>query len=187
MIKLSYILILLFFVAPNNLLPGQERVFLDSAQIREFLKNPELNQVVKDFWQGRPEVSDNDGTLELLKVITSENKRFFPVCFSTLNEIVKVADGALAEIMPMFCFEMIINYPAQTLNYFSANHDMRARYARFLGYEFYFKEKGTSDLKMNFAEFQRFLKNHPETQSKTLHIAYHDFIREIKDHIKEMN
>jgi len=63
MIKFFHIFLYLFFIAPTNLLSGQEQVFLDSAQIRVFLEKPEFNQTVKDFWQGRLHVSDNDETL----------------------------------------------------------------------------------------------------------------------------
>jgi hypothetical protein len=63
MIRLSHIFLYLFFIAPTNLFSGRETAFLDSTQIRVFLEKPEFNQTVKDFWQGRLHVSDNDETL----------------------------------------------------------------------------------------------------------------------------
>ncbi len=185
--KLTYIFILVFFIAPTNLLLGQEAAFIDSTQIKKFIENPDLNKIVKDFYLGRLNVSDNDETFELLELITSKNEDFFPIYFNTLNKIVQVADGALAEIMSEYCLEMIFNYPVQTFNYFATDQDMLLEYSRFLGYEFYFKKEGTSDLKMNFNEFKSYLKTKLDLENETINKAYNDFLTEAEITMNEMN
>jgi len=185
--KVSYILILILFFHQTDLVFAQTAAFIDSTQINKFLDNPELSQNIKDYYEGRFKPSDDDKTYELLKSITKKNDQFFPIFFNTLNEIIQVSDGALAEMITEFCFEMINNYPAETFDYFTKNKNLSLEYAGFLGSEFYFKEKGTSSIKMTCKEFQKDLKLKLNLKDSKVNETYLDFINEVERMMKNMN
>lgn len=185
--QINYIIILALSILQSNFSFGQETSFLDSIQINKFLENPKLNKNIKDFYSGQFKVSDDNKTQELLDTITEKNVEFFPVYFNTLNKIVQHSDGALAEMLPEFCFKMIYNYPIETFKFFTRNQKLLLDYADLLGYEFYFKKKGTSDLKMKFNEFQEYLKTRIDLNEKSINKAYSEFVMEVKETMKKMN
>lgn len=160
---------------------------MDSIQINAFLQKSGLDKMVRAYYMGKLQISDNEETYKLLKIVTTKNDEFFPIYFNTLNELVEVADGAVAEMSTNFCFEIIINYPSETFKYFVANHGISSKYAKSLGSEFYFKKEGTSDLNMNFNEFQYFLKSKLDLENMDINRAFTDFIDEIRRTIKEMD
>lgn len=185
--KITLLILLLFILQPSNLLLGQTPVFLDSAQINQFLKKPELDENVKDFYSGKTKPSDNNETSELLITITKRNDKFFPIYFQTLNSIALISDGALSDMITNPCFKMIYNYPIETFAYFNKNKRLSLIYAELLGYEFYFKEKGTSTIEMNFKEFQDYLKLKLDLNDKDIYVTYSDFVIEVEKVMKNMD
>lgn len=187
MIKTIYFLLLIFFILQTNILFGQVATFLDSNQINEFLNQQEIDKNVKDFYSGQFELSDNYDTYELLKSIGKKNDHFFPIYFNTLNEIVKVSDAALSEMVTKFCVEMIHNYPVETFNYFVQNKELSLEYAGFIGYELYFKERGTSSIKINFKKFREDLRSSLNLNDKNINKTFIDFMAEVERVMKNMN
>jgi hypothetical protein len=187
MSKLGCMVFLVFLMGWSKLLIAQETAYIDSIQINTFLQKTDLDKSIRIFYKGKFEVSDNEETFELLKMVTSKDDELFPIYFNTLNKIVEVADGALAEILPDFCFEMIFNYPHQTFEYFNTNREILFVYAELLGYEFYFQDKGMSDLKMNSVEFQDYLKKNLDFENMDIERVYSVFFERIRETIEEMN
>ena len=75
-------------------------------------------EIVKNYYEEKFQVSDDERTENLLKILTIKNDHFFPFYFFIFNEIVRKSDGALAEMIGSYCFEMIYNYPNEVFTCF---------------------------------------------------------------------
>jgi hypothetical protein len=106
-------------------------------------------------------VKNNDADFDNLNMITNcfENGNSHPreLCFFVFNSICEKSDGQLSEVMGMFCMKVLMIDPNYVLNYFRLSKSMQEKYANFMGYEFYFKEEGTSTIQYSFSKYQKMI------------------------------
>src|SRR4030095_4160329 len=132
----------------------KDRVFEDTT----------INETVKNYYLGNIKASDDSLTFRLLDIVTDKFEQN-PLYFYVFNKIFFKADGALAEIMGLYCFKMLLNNPKYTINYFTLERlnsnsvAIERKYANELGFEF--KEYGyiDEDSKMNYKDFKITLEN----------------------------
>ena len=53
--------------------------------------------------------------------------------------------------------KFLLRNHALVLRYFQQNKKVEKVYGEFIGYEFYFKEEGTSDIEYNYKDFKRII------------------------------
>jgi hypothetical protein len=178
--------IFLFLLSPMIGI-GQTNYTLDTNKINYYLSDSSLPKIVKEYFNGHFTAKDDDKTFILLDTLTSKNDHFFPFYFSIFNSIVNKSDGALSEVMGEYCFKCIYHYPKETFLYFTENNNYIKLYAFFIGYELYFKESGTSDLKMNFSQFIKYLNNQLNLKDKKIKSVFDDFTSQMKEAMNNMN
>lgn len=166
---------------------GQELGVLDSIQLENFLENPKLNEVVKNYYWGRINISDNIETFSLLDTITEQNDMFFPIYFHTLNEIIKMSDGAVAEILGDYCYKMLCNNPGEAFDYLIKDRTMLLKYARYLGYEFSFAKDNISSNEIYLKELKTKLEMSLDLSKNKVKNTLDEFMKEIEITITEMN
>jgi hypothetical protein len=166
---------------------GQMNYEPDSIQINKYLNDPMLPKIVNDFYLGNFHASDDKQTFILLDTLTSKNDHFFPFYLKIFNGIAKKSDGALSEVMGSYCFDLILNYPKEIFQFFTENKDFISLYSSFLGYEFYFKSKGSSDLIMDYSQFYNYLNHSLNSGNDKMKEALDSFDSQIKEVIKNMN
>jgi hypothetical protein len=130
---------------------------LDTTNLGEYLNDPKIDSTVLSYCRGTFKTSDNDKTIEFLKLISKKSDRYFPIYFQVFNNICENSDGAESELLGDYCFKFVINYPNEVLKHFATNNYDLYLYSMFLGAEFYFKSEGTSDLMMDFSMFKKYL------------------------------
>lgn len=139
------------------------------------------------YYHGEIKMTDNKQTLILLDTLTNLKKEFKPFYFYLFNKICYEADGALASIMGGFCQKIILNNPQYVLVFLKNDKELFNKYVEMLGYELYFKKKGTSSIKYNIEEFNNILtkelKKCPEDirrQKKILFIKIKEVITKME-------
>lgn len=158
------ITILLFLIFGNDTTISQTKYWehLTDTEQKEFLKNTSVSTIAIDYFKGKFKASDDSLTFELLDTITS-NKEYNPLYFYIFNEISMGADGALAEVIPTYCYQLFVKYPKEVIGYFTIERLQYAdflrsdRYAKILGWAF--KDYGFiyEENKVNYEDFKNFL------------------------------
>lgn len=152
------------------------------------LNSAQLNKEAFDFYEGNLILGDNIETKTMLDSLTDSHieNHLLPFYFYLFNRVCESADGELSEIIGRYCIKVVLNWPEYVIRYFEDNKDMLLVYSGFMGYEFYFKELGTSSLEISYKEFKQRLNNNlknKEQFEKTLEL----FIREIEKAIENMD
>jgi len=157
----------------------------------EILELKSINQYTLNFYKGELQLSDNHKTYRLLDTLISfdvtESKA--PLYFYLFNKTLKNADGALSATLGAYCQKIILNNSNYVFIYLSNNKEILNKYAEFLGYELYFKEKGTSTIKYDFQEFKNKLYNSLEScrrSNEEIQINLDHFFKKIKINMKNM-
>src|ERR1035437_1152529 len=112
----------------------------------EILSSGLVCQEALDYYNKKLKLSDNSDAFFLLDTLTSfnnKNKKVDAFYFFLFNQICKKSDGAISEGLGIYCQRQILNAPSFVITYFSKDKEILLKYAQLLGYEFYFKEKGT--------------------------------------------
>lgn len=121
------------------------------------------SKVVKNLYDGDFVLSDDEKTEKLLNELVTSNDTILPLYFYLLNKIIIDSDGALSEMVGEYCIEFLARHPRYVLTYFTKERELSIKkplwriYAQFVGYELYFKKKGTSELKYNYQSFKELL------------------------------
>ncbi|BEG99153.1 hypothetical protein BSYN_14180 [Bacteroides sedimenti] len=123
------------------------------------LDSSEIDKYAMSYYQGCFKPSDDSLTLNLLEELTNERaschaKAFY---FHLFNQICMKADGALSEMLGVYCQRIMLNSSVYVLGYFQRNKNVEQIYANLIGYELYFKEEGTSMIKYNYVDFKSIL------------------------------
>jgi uncharacterized protein YxeA len=145
------------------------------------------NRNVVSYYEGNFRLSDDEKTFRLLDELTEkpENENVKALYFYLFNKICSDSDGATSEGLGKFCQEIILNDPVYVLSYLGRQDTYLKLYARFLGYEFYFKEDGVSDLEYNFGDFKKLVSDKIK-KSTPLKPTFCSLIREIEKIMKNM-
>jgi len=161
---------------------------MTKVEQERILHLPSIYKNAVKYYQGRFSATDNQSTENLLDTIVSEkiSTKETVFYFYVLNQICLKSDGALSEILGEYCLKFLLRNPVLVLRYFQRNNTVKKIYGEFIGYELYFKEKGTSDIEYNYKDFRRIIeaeiKNNAEFQ-KTLA----EFYLIIESSMKNMN
>jgi len=131
---------------------------LTAREKQDLINNSKVYKDAVEYLNGRFKATDDTRTFKLLDSITSINNQFAPLYLHIFNKICINSDGAISEVMGKYCERIILSNVCYTFNYF-INNDKKyfLLYAEKLGYEFYFKENGTSDLEYSYSEFKKII------------------------------
>jgi len=150
------------------------------------------SESLKKLYDGDFVLSDNEKTEKLLNELVTSNDTILPLSFYLFNKISVESDGALSEMAGEYYIEFLARHPRYILTYFtkerelSINKPLWRNYAHSVGYELYFKKKGTSDLKYNYQSFKKILiassKDNKENEE-----TFRIFWQLVDDTIKNMD
>lgn len=130
---------------------------LTKVEQESILHSPQIDKNAIKYYYGSFKATDNESTENLLnKIISEKNQTKETILyFFIFNQICLKSDGALSEILGEYCMKFLQRNPALVLRYFQRNKKVEKVYGEFIGYELYFKEKGTSDIEYNYTDFKR--------------------------------
>ena len=148
---------------------------LNSVQQQEVLNKCTSAEILSLF-HGNLSLTDNEASELILKeLVVNDDSVLLPLYFYMFNNVVVKSDGALAELVGSYCFDILLNYPDYVLKYFlldvkkNKEKSLMKYYSDFIGYELYFKNDGLSDLKYTYSQVKDILKEsvnkHPELES----------------------
>ena len=160
---------------------------LDTSGLTKYLKYPNVDTLILSYCNRRLKITDNDKTIEFLEIISKKNDEFFPLNFRIFNNILENSDGAVAELMGPYCFKFVVNYPNEVIMHFISNQEDLYLYSMFLGAEFNFKEYGSSNLKMDFQEFKKFISQKVDLTNIEIKAVTNTFYSKIDSTMKTMN
>jgi len=140
---------------PNN---GKKKYWeeLNDTQKSEILKVCKSEPVTK-FYKGDFIVTDNDETFQLIEELTKPTDALLPLYFYLFNKICYMSDGALSEMVGRYSFDVIAKHPVYVFQFFKINdnRELLKKYAMMIGYELYFKEKGTSSISYDYKSLKK--------------------------------
>ena len=162
---------------------------LTAKEQNEILGSSHVYKDAINYYKRKLILSDNPKTFNLIDTLISsknKNKKVDAFYFFLFNQICKESDGALSEGLGDHCQRSILKAPSFVITYFSKNKEILLKYAQFLGYEFYFKEKGTSTLEYNYVTFKKLLLKKTGNEEKNK-VVLKTFFNEIEKAMKNMN
>jgi len=150
------------------------------------------SEEVKKLYDGDFVLSDDEKTEKLLNELVTSNDTILPLSFYLFNKIIGESDGALSEMVGEYCIEFLARHPRYILTYFTKERELSIKkplgriYAQFAGYELYFKEKGTSDLKYNYQSLKELLIA-SSSSNKENEETFRNFWQLVDETMKNMN
>lgn len=66
-------------------------------------------------------------------------------CFHCYTIILNRADGALAEVMGMYCLDVVKTSPDYSILYLKSHEDIRKKFVQYIGEEIYFSQNKERD------------------------------------------
>lgn len=129
---------------------------------------------------------DDGHAEEVLDSLLNYNESNRALYFFLFNRICLKADGAISEILGKYCMNLMIKDPLYVFKYIENNNTLFDKYASSMGFEFYFKEEGTSDLQYRYSEFREILLKTPlksEEHSEQLE----EFFKEVEKAMESMD
>ncbi len=155
---LNFILLLLYFPihCPEKHIYWEE---LSLNKQEEILSSKAIFKDAIDCYRNHSFMitcNKNEVLLDTLSSLSfdTEIKAFY---FYSFNRMVYTADGSVSEILGSYCQKIILSDIDYVLNYLENNSRLALLYAEFLGYEFYFKNEGSSDIRYDIDEFKKII------------------------------
>ena len=90
---------------------------INNKSIQFYLSNPKIDKYAKMFYKRDFAPSDDSITFGFLDSVMTRNSETRPFYFFVFNQIVNVADGALAEGIAFKCLDFVGKYPCEFLNH----------------------------------------------------------------------
>lgn len=117
-----------------------------------FLESGALDTLLSGVYKDSLEITDNEETFQVLDML-SEHKygssQNTPIsdafCFHCYTIILNRADGALAEVMGMYCLHIVKTSPDFTILYLKSHEEIRKKFVQYIGYEIYFSQNKERD------------------------------------------
>jgi hypothetical protein len=174
---------------PNPARLNSEKSFISEypSLCNKYLDYSGIDTLVTAYCKGTFQPSDNDLTVEFLKIISQKNDSLFPFYYRIFNYVLDNSDGALSEMLPEYCLLFIQNYPVEVITDFTKNPNDLENYAQMLGFEFYLYNDGTSNFSMNYDQFKELLSSRIDLSDKQINNTYNQFISKIEASIKNMD
>ena len=114
---------------------------LDENSKSEIIQSIDVDKSILKLYLHEITLSDNDLSTAILDTLcTTTNGYKKMLYFFILNEIVKNADGAFAEILGEYCVKYVNNSSDYALEYFSNHHDVGNEYSTFIAAELYYND-----------------------------------------------
>ena len=114
---------------------------LSDKSKNEIVKLLEIDENIMKLYLHQITFSDDDISIAILDTLctpTEGNKRM--LYFHIMNETVKCADGAFAELLSEYCLKYINENTDYVLEYFSRHHDVGNEYSTFIAAELYYND-----------------------------------------------
>lgn len=100
--------------------------------VEDYLANPQVDQIAKDFYTGKYRPTDNDSTTHLLGLIKTKNKQLRPFYRWCLDETINIADGAVGEYPGEPAMQYALAHPAEFFTYLDKDKSGK-RYGNWVG------------------------------------------------------
>jgi hypothetical protein len=114
---------------------------LDENSKSEIIQSVDVDKSILKLYLHEISLSDNDQSTAILDTLcTTTNGYKKMLYFFILNEIVKNADGAFAEILGEYCVKYVNNSSDYALEYFSKHQDVGNEYSSFIAAELYYND-----------------------------------------------
>jgi hypothetical protein len=107
----------------------------------EIIKSIDVDTNIMKLYFHDMKLSDNGMSTAILDTLCSStdgNKRMLH--FYVLNEIVNIADGAVAEMLGAYCVKYVNENTDYALEYFCKHHDVADNYANIIAGELYLSD-----------------------------------------------
>ena len=151
---------------------------LDENSKSEIIKSIDVDKNIIKLYLHEMELSDNDLSVEILKTLcssTSGDKKM--LYFYVLNENVKKADGAVAEMLGGYCIKYVNENTDYALEYFSKHHDVANNYVDMIASELYLSDT-------SFTQYKQLLLNSAESERAKEYLPI--FLKEIERKLSEI-
>ena len=151
---------------------------LDENSKSGIIKSIDVDKNIIKLYLHEMELSDNDLSVEILKTLcssTSGDKRM--LYFYVLNDIVKKADGAVAEMLGGYCIKYVNENADYVLEYFSKHHDVANNYVDMIASELYLSDT-------SFTQYKQLLLNSAESERAKEYLPI--FLKEIERKLSEI-
>lgn len=124
---------------------------LNEKSITYYLNHPEIDTYSKMFYQGQFALSDDTLTFALLDSVLTSNKETQPFYLHLFNYAVKVADGALAEIMGSYCKPFFERNPCQFMDLKTNKYyaEYYQKWIDFIAFEYLKEQQPTDSINKN--------------------------------------
>lgn len=129
------------------------------AEKSSFLKSGAIETSIVGIYNDSFKISDDEETFKCLHLLSDYKygcsqadaivDAFYFHCFS---KILKMADGALAEVMGNYCWWIVKRSPEYSILYMKSHKDIRDKFVQYIAYELYFSQDQEGDYKklMNY-------------------------------------
>jgi hypothetical protein len=126
---------------------------LSDSSKSEVIKSQKFDLNVMRLYLHQITLSDDSTSTVILDTLcmpTDGNRRM--LYFHILNETVRSADGALAEMIGGYCYKYVQNNSDYALEYFSKHHDLADEYITLIATELYYNDS-------NMTVFKQYMHN----------------------------
>lgn len=107
----------------------------------EVFRNLKIDKKIIDLYLHQYYLSDDNTSETILDTLCSSTEGYKKMLyFHILNDVVKSADGALAEMLGVYCMKYINSNPNYALHYFEKHHDASRSYSFLIGAELYYND-----------------------------------------------
>ena len=192
--KMSFQFIFIF-IWVSSILYAQNKVItltwseLSQQKKSDILNDSKLYENAKNLYENEFHLSDDSLTFDLLDTLSNPPQKFLPLYFELFLQIVDKSDGALSEVMGLYCMRQSLNqtqYIFKELNRLTdlgKEHEILKKYADFIGYEIWFEDDPNESFekyKDNVVQKTNILDNE---NKKMVDI----FLKYVKDFIKKID
>jgi hypothetical protein len=134
---------------------------IENEKQNSILQSKDVSINVLEAYKGTFITSDNEITVNLLDslIYLTYNEDIRALSFHIFNKILQSADGSLSELFGNYCQIIILSNSEFVIFYLKDNPELLKTYAITLGYEFYFKQEGLSDIKYDYKTFKNLIFN----------------------------
>ena len=120
----------------------------------EIVNSLDIDENVMKLYLHSITLSDDSISIAVLDTLcmpTEGNKRM--LYFHIMNETVKCADGAFAELLGEYCMKYINENTDYVLEYFSKHHDVGNEYSTFIAAELYFSNTSITQYEQHLLHY----------------------------------
>jgi hypothetical protein len=106
-----------FWIDRYGITRNPDKDSIAGKPVKDYLNDPQVAQIAKDFYTGKYRPTDNDSTTHLLELVKTKNKELRPFYRWCLDETINIADGALGEYPGEPAMQYVLAHPAEFFIY----------------------------------------------------------------------